>query len=173
MNSSENQPERDPLPYRDTKPLGHADFYFAIQATFRFILARFGREGLVAYWRDLGARYHRPVGERWRAGGLRAVAEHWRAFFKHEPGAEVDVHESPDETRLEVRVCPAIRHLRADGREIVPVFCQHCYFVNEAVAEQAGLTVRVSGGNGCCTQRFMKRELAPAPQNLEDIATAA
>ena len=109
----------------------------------------------------------------WRAGGLRAVAEHWRAFFKHEPGAEVDVHESPDETRLEVRVCPAIRHLRADGREIVPVFCQHCYFVNEAVAEQAGLTVRVSGGNGCCTQRFMKRELAPAPQNLEDIATAA
>lgn len=173
MKPSESQLERDPLPYQDSKPLGHADFYFAIQATFRFIRERFGHERLVAYWRDLGSSYHRPVSERWRAGGLRAVAEHWRAFFKHEPGAEVEVRESGGEASVEVRVCPAIRHLREHGREILPVFCQHCYFVSEAIAAPAGLTVRVTGGNGSCTQRFFMRDAAPAPQNLEDIATAS
>lgn len=161
-----------PLPYRDTKPVGAADFYFAINATFRFLLARFGLEGLREYWRDLGTRYHAPVTERWKQGGLSAVAEYWRAFFQAEPGAEVEVHETDGEVRVEVRTCPAIKHLRAHGREIVPCFCQQCYFVSEAIAAPAGLTVRVSGGNGSCVQRFVKRDAGVAAQRIEAIAVA-
>ena len=104
---------------------------------------------------------------------MAGVVEYWRAFFAAEPGAEVEVHEAPDEVRLEVKVCPLIRHLREHGREIVPEICQHCYFVSEAIAEPAGLAVRVCGGNGSCTQRFVKRHAALEPQNLEDIATAS
>ena len=37
------------LPYPDTKPVGHADFYFATNATFRFIKQRHGIEGLRRY----------------------------------------------------------------------------------------------------------------------------
>ncbi len=162
-----------PLPYTDTKPVGHADFYFAVNATFRFILRHHGKEALRKYWQDIGRSYYRPVAERWRERGLAGVADYWRAFFKAEPGADVKVIEAEEETRLEVRVCPAIRHLRAHEREIVPTFCQHCYFVNEAIAETAGMTARVCGGNGCCTQRFMKRTADLPPQNLEDIATAS
>lgn len=161
------------LPYTDTKPVGHADFYFAVNATFRFILRHHGEEALRKYWRDLGGGYYKPVAERWLAQDLRGVAEYWRAFFAAEPGAEVEVTESAEEVRLEVKVCPAIRHLREHGREIVPQFCQQCYIVSEAIAESAGMTVRVCGGNGSCTQRFMKRTAEMAPQNLEDIATAS
>jgi len=35
----------NPLPYTDTKPVGAADSYFAINATFRFVLNKFGIEG--------------------------------------------------------------------------------------------------------------------------------
>jgi hypothetical protein len=35
------------------------------------------------------------------------------------------------------------------------------------------MTVRVCGGNGRCTQRFMKATADLPPQNLEDIATAS
>ena len=161
-----------PLPYRDTKPVGAADFYFAINATFRFLLARFGMEGLREYWRELGARYYAPVTERWKQGGLSAVAEYWKAFFQAEPGAEVEVREADGEVRVEVKMCPAIQHLRAHGREIVPCFCQHCYFVSEAIAAPAGLTVRVSGGNGSCIQRFVKRDAGVEPQRIEAIAVA-
>ncbi|MBL9132873.1 MAG: hypothetical protein JNG86_16820 [Verrucomicrobiaceae bacterium] len=162
-----------PLPYTDTKPVGAADFYTAINATFRFVFRRFGREGLLRYWRDLGTRYYAPVSVRWQEGGMAAVADYWRAFFAAEPGAQAEVTLEDDAVRVCVKVCPAIAHLRAQGREIVPFFCQHCHFVSDAIAQPAGLTVRVSGGNGSCEQRFVKTGAEVAPQRLEDIATAS
>ena len=162
-----------PLPYTNTKPVGSADFYFAINATFRFVLKKSGPDGLRQYWTDLGTRYFAPVGERWRVGGLLAVAEYWRAFFAAEPGAEVEVRQSQEAVTLEVKVCPAIKHLRANGREIVPCFCQHCYFISEAMGARAGLTVRVEGGNGSCRQIFLRRNTASAPQDLAHIKEAS
>src|SRR5688572_19670154 len=117
---SASQSKSDVLPYRDTKPVGAADFYLAINATFRFMLARLGVNGLRRYWHDLGTRYYAPVSEKWKSGGLPAVASYWRAFFDAEPGAEVTATESSDEVRLDVKTCPAIKHLRAQGREIIP-----------------------------------------------------
>jgi hypothetical protein len=165
--------EAQSLPYTDTKPVGAADFYTAINATFRFILGRFGRDGLIRYWHELGAQYYAPVSQRWGEGGLDAVGAYWRAFFDAEPEAEAEITEVSDEVRVEVRACPAIRHLRTQAREIVPIFCQQCYFVSEAMAESAGLTVRVKGGNGSCVQRFMKRDSCCEAQSMEDIATAS
>ena len=166
-------PSANPLPYTDTKPVGAADFYFAINATFRFVLNKLGVEGLRRYWSDLGTRYFAPVAARWNAGGLPAVAEYWRAFFAAEPGTEVEVRQSPDAVTLEVKVCPAIKHFRAHGREILPCYCQHCYFIGEAMAAPAGLTVRVEGGNGSCQQTFLRRNSAPAPQDLARIKEAS
>jgi hypothetical protein len=143
-----------PLPYTDIKPVGAADFYLAINATFRFVLKKLGHDGLRQYWTDLGTRYFAPVTARWKEGGLTAVAEYWRAFFAAEPGAEVEVIQSSNEVLLDVKVCPAIKHLRAHGREIVPCFCEHCHVIGNAMAAPAGLTVRVEGGNGSCRQRF-------------------
>ncbi len=160
------------LPYRDTKAVGAADFYLAINATFRFISDRLGIEGLRRYWRDLGSRYYAPVGEQWKTGGLAAVADYWRAFFAAEPGAEVSVEQTSEEVRVDVARCPAIHHLRAQGRSIVPCFCQHCHYVNEAMAAPAGLTVRVAGGNGSCSQRFLRAENGDTPQRIEDIREA-
>lgn len=161
------------LPYTDTKPVGAAGFYTAINATFRFIEARLGREGLLRYWQDLGRRYYAPVSERWKAGGLGAVAAHWRAFFAAEPGADVEVVEQSASVLLQVKTCPMIQHLREHRREIVPSFCQHCYFASEAIAEQAGFTVRIMGGNGRCTQTFIANQPPPPPQDLQNIASCA
>lgn len=166
-------PSGNPLPYTDTKPIGAADFYFAINATFRFILNKSGSEGLRRYWTDLGARYFAPVTARWSAGGLPAVAEYWRAFFAAEPGSDVEVSADDTSVTVNVRVCPAIAHLRKGGREIVPCYCQHCYFIGEAMAAPAGLTVRVEGGNGSCRQVFLHRDAAPPPQDLARIKEAS
>ena len=162
-----------PLPYTDTKPVGAADFYAAINATFRFIHARLGEDGLRRYWQEMGTQYHAPVAEKWREGGLQAVADHWRAFFDAEPGAEVEVTRSDDEVFVNVKTCPAIDYLRRHERDIFPAFCQHCHFVSDAIAAPAGLAARVKGGNGSCEQRFVKRTPELEPQNLEDIAKAS
>ena len=161
------------LPFTDSKPVGAADFYFAINATFRFIEREFGPEGLRRYWEALGSRYYGPVTAAWKRGGLPAVADYWRAFFAAEPGSEVSVEASPEEVSLDVRVCPAFKHLRAHGRDIVPCFCQHCYYVSEAAAAPAGLTVRIEGGNGACRQTFLPRQPGLPPQDFTRIKEAA
>src|SRR6187401_555607 len=97
---AEAPPALNSLPYQDTKPVGAADFYLAINATFRFILGRLGIDGLRRYWRDLGMRYYAPVSAQWKAGGIPAVASYWRAFFDAEPGADVEVEQLADEVRL-------------------------------------------------------------------------
>jgi hypothetical protein len=170
--SSPTVPASSALPYRDVKPVGAADFYFAINATFRYILRRLGPEGLRRYWTELGRQYLAPVTRAWQAQGLAGVAAYQEAFFEAEPGAEVTVTREAERVVLEVTKCPAIAHLREHGREIVPCFCQHCYYVGEAMAEPAGLTVRVSGGNGTCRQTFYPRAHAPQPQDLQDIREA-
>jgi hypothetical protein len=174
MRAPGNAMSRDasPLPCTDNKPVGAADFYFAINATFRFLLGKLGVAGLRRYWTALGTRYYAPISRDWRSGGLPAVAGYWRAFFAAEPGAQVEVQMEDNRVVLDVKVCPAIQHLRAHGRAIVPCFCQHCYFTSEAMAAPAGLTVRVEGGNGSCRQVFLPREAATAPQDLAAIKEA-
>ena len=166
-------PEPSSLPYQDTKPVGAADFYFGINATFRFIRQRLGDEGLVRYWRSMGEQYFRPVTELWKKDGLPAVARYWRDFFAAEPGSDVQVHIDDNQITVEVRTCPAIAHLRAAGREIESRFCQHCYFVSEAMAVPAGLTVRVEGGNGTCRQKFFAPNSTTEPQDLRCIVSCA
>lgn len=170
INSTSEQP--DSLPYHDTKPVGAADFYFAINATFRFIRARLGEAGLHRYWNQLGMEYMTPVWQRWKAQGLSGIATYWRAFFDAEPGSKVKVKLEEKRVVLEVRICPAIRHLREHQREIVPDFCQHCYFVSEAAAQNAGYTMRLFGGNGSCRQEFHPTTANIAPQRMVDITEA-
>ena len=156
------------LPYKDNKPVGAADFYFAINATFRFIRTKFGDDGLVRYWSDLGRRYFHPVTELWKKGGVEAVRAYWNDFFAAEPGADVFVEITEEAVQVTVRCCPAIRHLRQGKRHIEKHFCRHCYFVSEAMAAPAGLTVRVEGGNGTCRQSFHAHHAA-GPQQLSAI----
>ena len=99
---------------------------------------------------------------------MTAVADHWRAFFKAEPGAEAEVTATEQVVTVEVTVCPALKHLRTRG-DILPCFCQHCYFINEAIARPAGFTARVDGGNGTCRQSFHRSDAQVPAQDMTQI----
>src|SRR5439155_26314791 len=98
-----------------------------------------GKAELIRTWRSLGRDYYRPRWERWSRDGLQAVAEDWRNYFAEEPGAKVTVRKTSDAAvQLDIDVCPAIKHLRDQGRDIVPYFCEHCDHICGAMAEAAG-----------------------------------
>lgn len=162
----EPKPGLSSLPYTDSKPVGAADFYFVINATFRFIERRFGLDGLRRYWQQLGESYYAPVSAEWKRGGLAAIASYWRAFFQAEPGGNVEVKLNDDSVVIDVRACPAIRHLREHGRQIIPCYCQHCYYVSEAIAAAAGYAARIEGGDGSCRQVFRPHAADMPPQQL-------
>ncbi len=134
------------------------DFYFANNAIFRHLHDVYGKEALIDYWCSLAREYDHQRIAAWRSGGLPAIAADWRAYFAHEPQAEVDVLLHEADAELVVRVCPAIKHLRDNGRDIVPYFCEHCDHTCGALAEAAGYTFTRSGGMGACRQRFTKIE---------------
>lgn len=162
---------KSPLPYLDAKPQGAADFYFAINATFRFVHERFGKDGWITYLEDLARTYFAPVNHYWQAGGLTAVANYWRAFFDAEPGAEASVIRRSDRVEIHVHHCPAIAHLRAHNREIVPFYCQHCYYLGSARARESGLGFRLKGGNGSCEHTYLQNDTTLPPQQMEAIST--
>ena len=131
-----------------------ADFYFAINATFRFILQNYGQKALVDYWHALGTEYYAPLIERFRSGGLDEVERYWQAFFEEEPGGQVTVAQHDGAVEIDVRKCPAVHWLRANHREIVQNFCRHCCHVSTAIADRAGLEFSLEGGDGTCRQEF-------------------
>jgi len=130
------------------------DFYFAVNATFRFIHDKWGEEALIDYWRSLGGEYYAFLADRFRTGGLDEVERYWREYFAAEPDGDVLVRRRGDEVEIEVRDCPAIRWLKEGGRSIMPLYCRHCDHVSTAIAERAGLVFRLEGGGGTCRQVF-------------------
>ena len=140
--------------------MGSPDFFFAVNGIFRHLHDAHGMPALVRYWRQLGRDYYRSRWEKWRTGGAEAVARDWREYFAREPAADVDVAVVNRAIELNVRVCPAIKHLRDHQREIVPYFCDHCDHVCGAMAEAAGFAFERSGGMGSCRQRFVPLPLA-------------
>jgi len=139
------------------------DFYFAINATFRWIYDNWGEEGLKEYWRALGRDHYAFLTEKFRKEGMEAVYNYWQEFFAREPGGDVCVKKENNGVTIVVRVCPALKHLKAHGREIFPLYCQHCQIVSEAMCEGAGIRVRVDGGGGSCVQKFWKAEQGEKP----------
>jgi hypothetical protein len=134
------------------------DFYYAINATFRFIHDTWGKEALVDYWTSMAHEYHAEVSGRFREGGLDEVERYWRDYFAKEPGGEVAVRQANGQVEILVDDCPAIRWLKNGGREIVPYYCEHCHHVSTAIAQDAGLTFKLEGGNGTCRQFFGMKE---------------
>jgi len=130
------------------------DFYFAINATFRFIHDTYGKNALVDYWTALAREYHADLAARFHSGGLAEVRRYWADYFAHEPGGDVVVSLTPRGVELDVRDCPAIRWLKDAGREIAPYYCEHCDHISTAIAKQAGLSFALAGGGGVCLQVF-------------------
>lgn len=133
------------------------DFYFAINATFRFIHDTYGKDVLIDYWTSMAHEYHAAVAARFREGGLAEVQRYWADYFAEEPGGDVHVGLSDMGVEIDVRDCPAIRWLTEVGREIVPYYCEHCHYVSTALADQAGMCFALTGGGGTCHQVFSLR----------------
>lgn len=131
------------------------DFYFAIHAIAKHIHDRFGKDVLIDYWRSLGREFYAQRAQRWQQGGPEIVAQDWRDYFAHEPGAVVRTSLVDGAAVLHIDICPAIKHIRDSGRELVPYFCEHCDHVCSSMAQQAGMTFDRQGGMGSCVQRFV------------------
>ncbi len=71
-----------------------ADFYFAINATFRFILKRFGREGLRQYWDAVihqDSQWH--AAELIQRAGIEGMKKYWGHTTVMDKLFRIDMHQ--------------------------------------------------------------------------------
>lgn len=140
--------------------MAHADFYFAINATFYHFTEKWGEQALIDYWQALGREYLRPLARQFEQGGPAEIARYWAEYFAGEPGGEVVVSQPDADTVLiDVRVCPAIQWLRESQTAALhppvhPLYCQHCLHINRAMLEGTPYRFELQGGGGSCQQVF-------------------
>jgi hypothetical protein len=133
------------------------DFYFAINATFRFIYQRWGEQALIDYWRSMGREYCAGLSKQFQDGGLEEVERYWTDYFAAEPDGDVTVSRTDGAVVIDVHRCPAIEWLKRAGRQVMPLYCRHCFHVSSAIAEGASLVFELEGGDGTCHQVFRRR----------------
>jgi len=144
------------LPYNDVKPVGAADFYLAINATITFLEKKFGKSGVIDYFKEMAEKYYEPVIKLWKENGLEGVRGYLDDFFRAEPNSSVTISNEPGKIVLKVKQCPAIHHLKKSGRVISPLYCDQCRVINQTIADKSGIHFNIHGGMGECTQEFIK-----------------
>lgn len=137
----------------------HKDFHGALSYGIRFLAERYGEEQMRTFLHRLGATVYKPLVEAMQQRGLPAMQEHLEGIFRAEGG---DVESEMDGNTLVFHVhrCPAIQHMKDQGYDIAPHFCEHTRIVNEAICGDAGYACSVEYDQeaGQCVQRFWRAE---------------
>ena len=135
----------------------HKDFHGALSYGIQFVVDNYGLEGLKKYLRGLSKSVYAPLVKALRKDGLPALRKHWADIFTLE-GGEFEFREEDNTLVFEVTQCPAIAHMKAQGYDISPHFCEHTRILNEAICSDAGYACSVDYNQeeGRCVQRFWK-----------------
>ena len=140
----------------------HLDFHGATNTTIQYIVENYGAEALREILRHTALDVYRSIAAKVKAGDLSEWILHWVHHMNRE-GGDFELSVTPDETRLEILSCPAIRHLKRLGLRIAPQFCQTTCAMNEAFAEDSPFSATTEVlSEGHCVQTFVRRrEVSP------------
>lgn len=143
------------------KPGVHKDFHGAFSYGLIHLAETHGEEAVYAYLEQMAAAVFRPLIDAVRRDGLPALEAHWRRVMDLEE-AQYEMWWEGDELVLDVRVCPALEHIRKAGYPESPLFCEHTCVVNRVICEQAGCTAETEYDQpgARCLQRFRGKEKA-------------
>lgn len=139
------------------KPNVHKDFHGALSYGMQFVVENYGLDGLERYLDRLADSVYAPLVERLKTEGLDALRTHWTHVFDLE-GGEYEFRTDGNALVFEVKKCPAIAHMKAQGYAIAPHFCEHTRLMNAAICKRAGYecSVEYDQDAGQCVQRFWK-----------------
>ncbi len=137
----------------------HKDFHGAFSYGIQFIMQSYGMEGLKAYLEKLADTVYAPLVKGLRDEGLSSLRAHWDHIFTLE-GGKFELRDEGEVLVLDVQECPAIAHMKKQGYDIDPNFCEHTRILNEAICRRAGYrsSVDYDQAAGRCVQRFWKEE---------------
>jgi hypothetical protein len=142
--------------YKSTGEL-HLDFHGAINTTINYIVDNFGESALTEIFNCVGRDVYKSIHEKLLNDDPSELIEHLEYYLNREHG-DFTLSVENDAILLEVKQCPAVKHISQLGLELSPHFCKQTIEVNNALCAgtpwQCETTIIEPGR---CSQKFSKR----------------
>ncbi len=137
----------------------HKDFHGALCYAIKYLDDNFGEKATEEYLVQVGKTYFKPLSEKLKKDGLKALEDHWQYIFQKENG-KFRLHYEGDKLVLEVDQCPAIAHLKEKNMLYTERYCQTTVVVNKTICQQAGYqcSCEYQLGKGKCVQKFWREQ---------------
>ncbi len=144
------------LRYQEDNEL-HRDFHGTTNTTLDYIAANYGVDALKGILRATGRNVYKSIHDKLAKGDASELVEHLNWFYFRED-ARYQLTVQPDEIRLEVFECPAIRHLKKLGLKVSSHCCLQTSEVNAGMCEGTPWETETSVlGEGHCIQVFKRK----------------
>ena len=141
--------------YKSTGEL-HLDFHGATNTTIQYIMDNFGEQALKEIFSRVGKDVYRSIHNGLKNDDPSELIEHLDYYFKREK-ADFNLKVEDDEILLEVKECPAVKHIKNLGLTLADNFCWQTTELNNALCDgtpwQCETTVN---GEGRCLQKFTR-----------------
>lgn len=137
----------------------HPDFHGAMSAAIEYLDQTFGENAVREYLWDFTRAYYKPLIEKIRVSGLKALKEYFEQLYQKERGA-IETTLTTDELIVRVKKCPAVAHMRKRGYHVARLFHETTKTVNEALCEGTPFEAHLldyDKKTGKCTMRFVRR----------------
>ena len=121
------------LRYQENNEL-HRDFHGTTNTTIDYIVENYGLDAMKSILQTTGKEVYKSIHDKLAKGDASELLEHLNWFYFRE-GAKYQLTVQPDEIRLEVFDCPAIRHLKKLGLKISKHICLQTSEVNAGMCD--------------------------------------
>lgn len=112
----------------------HKDFHGALSAGIEYLHKHYGPQAVRDYLVKFTKAYYAPLREKLQREGLSALKEHFERIYEIE-GGQIEIEFSEEQMTLNVKSCPAVTHMRANGYPVAELFEETSKTVNEALCE--------------------------------------
>ena len=118
----------------------HPDFHSSMNMGIEYLGQFHGEADVRAYLEIFTRNVYKPVLEKLKEAPLDAIAEKLRSTYQAEKAeAALELVQTDDTLTVNVAYCPAVKHLRATGREVTRWFPMTTTVVMETLAKAGGL----------------------------------
>lgn len=138
----------------------HKDFHGAMSYAIEYLSTTFGPEAVREYLTKFAKSYYAPLTAMLNERGLMALKEHFERIYSIE-GGDVEISLNGNELTVKVNKCPAVSHLRDNGRFVSGLFHETTAAVNEAICDGTPFAAKLIGydlADGSGVQMFYRRD---------------
>jgi hypothetical protein len=135
----------------------HKDFHGAFSYMLIYLEKNYGKKALKDYLLQVAKNVYGGLSEKIKRQELNALEKHLKKIFEIED-AKYKIIREDGKLILDVKCCPALKHMRKRGYPVMKKFCECDRVITGAICRNAGIKCNIKHDQrkGKCIQEFFK-----------------